>query len=273
VITKALQEELLMDYYSMYQYFEKDYEPPTTHKTVAELLSDFLEFVMFLYGLDHTNQVTKPGSFERFYTEVSFEQSDALCTNEWLTNVARLQKRTIVLHEDAPAFAHRHPSDLLDLFRLLMDQNGPTRGCITRDRFLTLEPIAEFMFDVIQQSRLLGSNTKGIEKARSLQTIRKTGMAQDNKADLQGKRMTELYNQFKEGKHAALTRAKTEKQDWIDEDAQKKKELQAKAKAEAEANAAKEQNEDAGPSVPLVKMKTKRFVHSSDGTVQVIDDD
>lgn len=137
-----------------------------------------------------------------------------------------------------------------------------------------MEPIAEFMFDVIQQSRIMGSNTKGIEKARSLQTIRKTGYAQQEKAAEQGKRMTELYNQFREGKHAALTRAKTEKQDWIDEDAAKKKELLAKAKAEAEAAAAAEgEEEDTGPRQPIVKMKTKKFVHNADGTVAVHDDD
>merc|ERR1719201_283744 len=105
VITKALHEELLMDYYSMYQYFEKDYEPPTTHKTVAELFSDFLEFVMHLYGMDHETQITKPGAFERFYVEVSFEQNHSLCTNEWLTNVKHLQRRALADYEDTPPFA------------------------------------------------------------------------------------------------------------------------------------------------------------------------
>jgi hypothetical protein len=273
VITKALQEELLMDYYSMYQYFEKDYEPPTTHKTVAELFSDFLEFVMHLYGMDHKTQITNPGAFERFYEEVSFEQNNSLCTNEWLTNVKHLQRRALVDYEEPPPFAFRHENDLLHLFRLLMEQSGPSRGCLTRERFLELEPIAEFMIDVIQQSRLLGSNTKGIEKARNLQTIRRTGMAAPDKSASEAKRMTELYNQFKLGKHAALSKANTQKQDWIDEDAEKKKELLAKAKAEQEAAAASDDEEDHGPKQPIIKMKTKRFVHNADGTVSVHNED
>jgi hypothetical protein len=276
VITKALQEELLMDYYSMYQYFEKDYEPPTTHKTVAELFSDFLEFVMFLYGMDETRTYSMPGAFKQFYEEVSFEQGPSLCTNEWLTNVRRLQLRARADHEDPPRFAERHESDLLDLFRLLMDQSGPTRGCLTYERFLGLEPIAEFMFDVVQQSRILGSNTKGIEKARSLQTIRKTGYVTADKAADQNKRMSEIYGAFREGKHAALVKQKTEKQDWIDEDAVKKKEMLAKAKAEAEAAAAAAEAEGGAPSAPkgpIVKMKTKRFVHNTDGTVAIFDED
>jgi hypothetical protein len=157
-----------------------------------------------------------------------------------------------------------------------MDQSGPTRGCLTYERFLGLEPIAEFMFDVVQQSRILGSNTKGIEKARSLQTIRKTGYVTADKAADQNKRMSEIYGAFREGKHAALVKQKTEKQDWIDEDAVKKKEMLAKAKAEAEAAAAAAEAEGGAPSAPkgpIVKMKTKRFVHNTDGTVAIFDED
>merc|ERR1719421_215763 len=99
-----------------------------------------------------------PGAFEKFYTEISFEQGHYLCTNEWLTNVKRLQDRTKILHAEPPAFVQRHENDLLSLFRLLMDQTGETRGCIPREKFLDLEPIAQFMFDVVQQSRMLGSN-------------------------------------------------------------------------------------------------------------------
>merc|ERR1719161_495750 len=113
---------------------------------------------MFLYGIDHSDDTMNPGAFEKCYREISFELGESLCTNEWLTNVARLQRSTRALHADPPAFALRHSNDLLDLFRLLMDQAGETRGCITRARFVQLQSIGDFMYDAVEQSKILGSN-------------------------------------------------------------------------------------------------------------------
>jgi len=274
LLTKTLAEELLTDYYTDQQYFAQDHAPQHTQDTAARLFADFLEFGMFLFGTDSDGGHIR-GFFERFYDEISFEQNPSLCTNEWITNLARLQKRARIDHDDPPAFAHRFESDLLDLFRLLMDQTGPNRGCVTHDRFVAMEPIAFFMADVLEQTKLQGSFHRGLEKARQLQTIRKTGMAEPDKSHEQGKRMTELFGMFREGKHAALVRAQTQKQEWVDDDRETKKELQAIAKAEAEKRAKEmEAEDDDGKSrMPVIKMKTRKFVHNTDGTVKVLEED
>lgn len=100
-------------------------------------------------------------------------------------------------------------------------------------------------------------------------------MAEPDKSREQGKRMTELFGMFREGKHAALVRAQTQKQEWVDDDRETKKELQAIAKAEEEKRAKEmEAEDDDGKSrMPVIKMKTRKFVHNTDGTVKVLEED
>merc|ERR1712224_85614 len=152
---------------------------------------------------------------------------------------------------------------LLELFRLLMDKSGETSGCITRERFLQLQPIGDFMHDVVQQSRILGSNAKGIEKARSLQTIRKAGYIPEAPAST-AMRLTEFGAHFKAGKLNRVNTHAAARQKWIEEEAKQTREMHAAQRAKAEAEEAARGAQEEVEAGPVFLKREKTFIHKTD---------
>jgi hypothetical protein len=265
VITKQLAENLLTDYYSMYQYFAHDHEPPTAHQTVADLFYDFLDFVMTLYGVD-SNEDRNSNAFEEIFDAVSFIGGDTLSTNEWLTNVAFLQQKARKENKDPPPFAKRHQGDLLDLFRLLMEQSGDNRGCITRERFIQLQSIGDFMYDAVEQSKILGSNAKGIEKARSMQTIRKSGYIPEKPASTANK-LKDLGENFKAGRLNTVSGHFSAKEKWISDVSRHTQEMHEAQRKKLLETAAEGGHQEVQEVRQVRREKT--FIHKADGSVEV----
>jgi hypothetical protein len=155
---------------------------------------------------------------------------------------------------------------------MLMEQSGDNRGSITKERFVKLQPIGEFMLDAVEQSKFLGDARRGIEKARQIQQIRRSGQTPEKPKSMETK-INELGSIMKSGKLGAVAAKSAATTDWIESEKEKTRQMhkanRERAEQEAKNKASEEQEKPKEESfVPQHRRMT--FHHGADGSVEIV---